>query len=33
MVRVPDEPHGIRVHPSHWIAKIVHTVGWMDKHK
>lgn len=32
MVRVPDEPHGMRVHPSHWIAKMVHTVGWMDKH-
>lgn len=32
MIRVPDEPHGIRVFPSHWIAKLVHSVGWMDKH-
>lgn len=33
MIRVPDEPHGIRVHPSHWLVKIMNTVGWMDKHK
>ena len=32
MIRVPDEPHGIRVFPSHWIAKLVHSAGWMDKH-
>lgn len=32
MIRVPDEPHGIRVFPSHWIAKLVHSVGWMHKH-
>lgn len=32
MIRVPDEPHGIRVFPSHWVAKMVHSVGWMDKH-
>lgn len=32
MIRVPDEPHGIRVFPSHWIAKLVHSVGWMDRH-
>lgn len=32
MIRVPDEPHGIRVFPSHWIAKLVHSIGWMDNH-
>lgn len=33
MIRVPDEPHGIRVHPSHWLAKIVNTVGWMERYR
>ncbi len=33
MVRVPDEPHGIRVHPSHWLAKLTATMGWIDKYR
>lgn len=32
LVRVPDEPHGISVRPSHHISKIAHIVGWFDKH-
>ncbi len=33
LVRVPGEPHGIRVRPSHHISKILHIVTWFDKHK
>jgi hypothetical protein len=33
MVRVPDEPHGIRNHPSHYIAKILFIQDWFEKHK
>jgi acylaminoacyl-peptidase len=33
LVRIPDEPHGIRgAHPSHRIAKIEHIVGWIEKY-
>ncbi|MBL8291613.1 MAG: S9 family peptidase [Bryobacterales bacterium] len=31
-VRVPGEPHGIRKHPSHRIAVLVHTLAWMQKY-
>ncbi|MBN1223680.1 MAG: S9 family peptidase [Candidatus Aminicenantes bacterium] len=33
LVRVPGEPHGIRVRPSHHISKIQHILGWFDKHR
>ncbi len=33
LVRVPDEPHGIQVRPSHHMSKILHIIGWFDKHK
>jgi acylaminoacyl-peptidase len=33
MVRVPDEPHGISVHPSHHLAKILEIIGWFDQHR
>jgi acylaminoacyl-peptidase len=33
MVRVPGEPHGIRIRPSHHIAKMLYIVGWFDKHR
>jgi dipeptidyl aminopeptidase/acylaminoacyl peptidase len=33
LVRVPDEPHGIQVRPSHHMSKILHIVGWFDKHR
>jgi dipeptidyl aminopeptidase/acylaminoacyl peptidase len=33
LVRVPDEPHGIQVRPSHHISKILHIVGWFDQHR
>lgn len=33
LVRVPGEPHGIRVRPSHHIAKILNIVGWFDQHR
>ena len=33
LVRVPDEPHGIQVRPSHHIAKILHILSWFDSHQ
>ncbi|MBX7219949.1 MAG: S9 family peptidase [Blastocatellia bacterium] len=33
LVRVPNEPHGIRVRPSHHISKILHVIGWFDQHR
>ncbi len=33
LVRVPDEPHGISVRPSHHMAKILHIIGWFDQHR
>jgi acylaminoacyl-peptidase len=33
LVRVPDEPHGIRVRPSHEMSKILHIIGWFDRHR
>lgn len=33
LVRVPDEPHGITVRPSHHMAKILHIIGWFDRHR
>jgi acylaminoacyl-peptidase len=33
LVRIPDEPHGIRgAHPSHRIAKMEHILGWIAKY-
>jgi acylaminoacyl-peptidase len=32
LVRIPDEPHGIRgAHPSHRIAKMEYVLAWMEK--
>ncbi|HXY32883.1 MAG TPA: S9 family peptidase [Planctomycetaceae bacterium] len=33
LVRVPDEPHGIQVRPSHHVAKILYILTWFDKHR
>lgn len=33
LVRMPKEPHGIRIRPSHHISKIQHIIGWFDKYK
>jgi dipeptidyl aminopeptidase/acylaminoacyl peptidase len=33
LVRVPDEPHGIAVRPSHHISKILHIITWFEKHR
>ena len=33
LVRVPDEPHGIQVRPSHHIAKILYILSWFDSHQ
>ncbi len=33
LVRVPDEPHGIRRRPSHEAAKLTTLQGWFDQHK
>jgi acylaminoacyl-peptidase len=33
LVRVPDEPHGTSVRPSHHISKILHIIGWFDQHR
>ena len=32
LVRVPNEPHGIQVRPSHHISKVLHIIGWFDQH-
>jgi dipeptidyl aminopeptidase/acylaminoacyl peptidase len=32
LVRVPGEPHGISVRPSHHMSKILHIIGWFDQH-
>ncbi|HEV3117860.1 MAG TPA: S9 family peptidase [Gemmataceae bacterium] len=33
LVRVPEEPHGIQVRPSHHMAKILHIINWFDQHR
>ncbi|HVR28775.1 MAG TPA: S9 family peptidase [Thermoanaerobaculia bacterium] len=33
LVRVPDEPHGISLHPSHHMAKVLYILGWFDQHR
>ncbi|MFN7925174.1 MAG: S9 family peptidase [Bryobacteraceae bacterium] len=33
LVRVPDEPHGISVRPSHHLSKVAHIIGWFDSHR
>ena len=33
LVRMPDEPHGITVRPSHHISKMLHIIGWFDQHR
>ncbi|MCI0338423.1 MAG: S9 family peptidase [Acidobacteria bacterium] len=33
LVRVPNEPHGIQVRPSHHMSKILHIIGWFDKYQ
>jgi len=33
LVRVPDEPHGIAVRPSHHMSKIHHILTWFDQHR
>ncbi|MBI3789659.1 MAG: S9 family peptidase [Gemmatimonadetes bacterium] len=33
LVRVPDEPHGIRRRPSHEAAKLTTLQGWFEKHR
>lgn len=33
LVRVPEEPHGITVRPSHHMEKIAFIIGWFEKHK
>jgi dipeptidyl aminopeptidase/acylaminoacyl peptidase len=32
LVRVPEEPHGIRRRPSHHITKMLYVAGWFDQH-
>jgi acylaminoacyl-peptidase len=33
LVRVPDEPHGISVRPSHHMSKILHILAWFERHR
>ncbi|MGH9844425.1 MAG: S9 family peptidase [Blastocatellia bacterium] len=33
LVRVPGEPHGIQVRPSHHMSKVLHIIGWFDQHR
>jgi acylaminoacyl-peptidase len=33
LVRIPNEPHGIRgAYPSHRVAKVEHILGWIEKY-
>ncbi|MFP6596860.1 MAG: prolyl oligopeptidase family serine peptidase, partial [Candidatus Hydrogenedentota bacterium] len=32
MVRVPNEAHGVRARPSHYIAKMLHILEWFQKY-
>lgn len=33
LVKVPGEPHGISVRPSHQMTKVSYILGWFDKHR
>jgi acylaminoacyl-peptidase len=33
LVRVPEEPHGIRRRPSHAASKLTTLAGWFDQHR
>lgn len=33
LVKVPGEPHGIRVRPSHYMQKIKYIIGWFDRYR
>jgi dipeptidyl aminopeptidase/acylaminoacyl peptidase len=33
LVRVPNEPHGIRRFPSHLVTKALYISGWFEQHK
>jgi dipeptidyl aminopeptidase/acylaminoacyl peptidase len=33
LVRVPDEPHGIRRRPRHEASKLTTLQGWFDQHR
>ena len=33
LVRVPEEPHGISLRPSHHMEKIAYIQGWFEQHK
>jgi acylaminoacyl-peptidase len=33
LVRVPEEPHGIRKRPSHEAAKLTTLSGWFDTYR
>ena len=33
LVRVPGEPHGVSVRPSHQVAKTTYVLDWFDKHR
>jgi len=32
LVRVPEEPHGISVRPSHHISKVLYILEWFERH-
>lgn len=32
LVRVPEEPHGLRNRPSHRLQALIYTVAWLDKY-
>ena len=33
LVKVPGEPHGIRVRPSHYMQKIKYIIGWFERYR
>ena len=33
LVQIPEEPHGLRRRPSHFMQKIMYIVGWFDRYR
>lgn len=33
LVKVPGEPHGLRVRPTHFMQKIMYIIGWFDRYR
>lgn len=33
LVHFPDEPHGIRIYPSHHVEKVLTIIGWFERYR